>query len=411
MMSVDQPVRALVVAVEPRGDDEMSPTITARDRAVLLAAALTRVDDAALRAGMDALSTRTDIPRAVVNAMAALRRRGPVASAVGRPQYRAVLPYLATAVSEDCLAQTIEALGDHADDPSKEQLLEALGSVGESHSDATIAVMLASVAVSDMAASDLCFEVVTGDDRFGLADLALASAEDGGATSVAAEDAVRPETDENTSASSGISAEQRAARRERRREAAEQRRRRQEATQRAEERVRSRRKQSRAAASPALDRSSPSPSPSETERAVPSLVRRPTLTPSELKEFDAGDPLVGALVFVWVPFTVDDEERNSGDGLDGQGPAGSDGGPNEGGNGKRRPCVVIAVAPDQLLVKPCYSEGGRKGRDWTSVPVREWRRAGLDQPTWIGAETIRLTRPTTLQSLGRLTVADWNALW
>ena len=321
-------------------------------------------------------------------------------------------PTSRSAGSEDCLAQTIEVLGDHADDPSKEQLLEALGSVGESHSDATIAVMLASVAVSDMAASDLCFEIITGDDRFGLTDLALASAEDGGgATSVAAEDAVPPETDENTSASSEISAEQRAARRERRREAAERRRRRQQATQRAEERVRSRRKQGRAVAPLSLDRSSPSASPSETERAVPTLVRRPTLTPSELQEFDAGDPLVGALVFVWVPFTVDDEERHGGDALDGQGLAASDGGPNEGGNGKLRPCVVIAVAPDQLLVKPCYSEGGRKGRDWTSVPVREWRRAGLDQPTWIGAETIRLTRPTMLQSLGRLTVADWNALW
>ena len=358
---------------------------------------------------MDELAIRTGMPRAVVNAMAALRRRGPIASAIGRPQYRAVLPYLASAVSQDCLAQTIEALDDHADDPTKEQLLEALEVVGESHSDATIAAMLVSVAAGDMAASDLCFEVVTGDDRFGLTGLDPAPGEDGeGSTTTEPGGAVIEAIDENGDTSTEASAEQRAARRDRRRVAAEQRRRRQEATQRAEASVRSRRKQGRAAAPPPVDRLPQAPQPGR-ERAVPTLVRRPTLTPSQLQEFDPGDPLVGALVSVWVPFA--NEEGGDGDGSDIEGRAGSDGESNEDGNGKLRPCVVIAVASEHLLVRPCYSDGGRKGHDWTSVPVRDWHRAGLDQPTWIGAETVRVPRPTALPSLGRLSLSDWNALW
>ena len=388
----------------------MPPTITSRDRAVLLAAALTRVDDAALRAGMDALSTRTGMPRAVVNAMAALRRRGPVASAIGRPQYRAVLPYLASAVSEECLAQTIEVLGDHSDDPSREQLLEALGVVGDSHSDVIISVMLASVAVGDMEASDLCFEVVIDDDRFGLTDLGLGVAEDGEEAAAAHVGASPQATEEGTNTSTGSSAEQRAARRDRRRQATEQRRRRQVATQRAEENVRARRKQGRAAP-PRGDHSPPSPAPSESGRAVPTLVRRPTLTPAQLQEFDPGDPLVGSVLSLWAPFEAADEEGGRSNGGDGEGQGGSETDRSEDAQGKLRPCVVIGVSPENLLVRACYSEGGRKGHDWTSVPVREWRRAGLDQPTWIGAETVCLPRPTAPQLLGRLTVADWNALW
>ena len=113
----------------------MQPTITARDRTSLLAAALSKVEDADLRGAVDHLGTQPGIPRAVLNAANALRRSRRVAATLVRPPYRTVLPYLATVVADECLARTIEVLGDHSDDPSREQLLEAVDTVRESFSD------------------------------------------------------------------------------------------------------------------------------------------------------------------------------------------------------------------------------------------------------------------------------------
>ena len=52
-----------------------------------------------------------------------------------------------------------------------EQLLSALAAVGVQYSDVTIAVMLATVAGAEMPASDLCFEILTDDPRYGVTDL------------------------------------------------------------------------------------------------------------------------------------------------------------------------------------------------------------------------------------------------
>jgi hypothetical protein len=403
----------------------MPPTITARERVSLLAAALSKVDDADLRAALDGLGARPGLPRAVINAGNALRRGRGVASAIGLPPYRALLPYLAVAVAEACLARTVEVLGDHSDDPSREQLIEGLATVRESFSDATIGVMLASVAADDMPASDLSFEIATTDERFGLTD--WQPAPERGERAEAAGEHVKAGDGDVTGEGAPAEArrvpdEQRAARRERRKAAAEDRRRRKEAADRTAARVRSVRKQDRAASSaPAV----PAPSPSN-RRAAPTLVRLPILTPGQRQDFDPSHPLVGAVVFAWVPFGPDAMEQDGGGG-DGApvgtghgGPGWEAGGPEPDlggpdgeptGGGKRRPCVVIGVSADELLVRPGYSGAGRASRDWTSVPVRDWPQAGLDQPTWIGAETVRVPRPETTPSVKRLSIADWNALW
>ncbi len=152
---------------------------------------------------------------------------------------------------------------------------------------------------------------------------------------------------------------------------------------------------------------------------MPTLVREPSLTPAQREEFDPAHPLVGAVVYAWVPFAGDNDDdgavpegaprvvAESGGGVPDDRSVGGD--PD--GGGKLRPCVVIGVAGTHLLVRPGYSKGGRKSRDWTSVPVRQWQEAGLDQPTWIGSETERVPRPEVTTSLRRLSVADWNALW
>ncbi|MGB7052980.1 MAG: hypothetical protein WBG41_15560 [Acidimicrobiales bacterium] len=406
----------------------MQPTITARDRTSLLAAALSKVEDANLRGAVDHLGTQPGIPRAVLNAANALRRSRRVGATVVRPPYRTVLPYLATVVADECLARTIEVLGDHSDDPSREQLLEAVDTVRESFSDAIVGVMLASVAANAMPASDLCFEIATTDARFGLAD--GPSAPDG---ADGHGDANEPETaavahledlhdedgDRHALNSRRATAEQRAARRERRKSAAEDRRRRHETAERAAALVRSARKQERGGLS--AEQSTPA---APEKRSVPALVRQPSLTPAQREEFDPAHALVGAVVYAWVPFdrnTDDDESPEGGNGAvaesDEDGPGDTsdmsdpDGPNSPNGPGKLRPCVVIGVGPTHLLVRPGYSKGGGKSRDWTSVPLRLWQEAGLDQPTWIGVETVRVPRPEVTASLRRLSVTDWNALW
>jgi hypothetical protein len=73
--------------------------------------------------------------------------------------------------------------------------------------------------------------------------------------------------------------------------------------------------------------------------------------------------------------------------------------------------VVVAGSPTDLLVRPGYSEGGMKSRDWKSVPLRHWKRAGFDQPTWIDSETLRVPRPVDGGPVGWLEPDDWNSLW
>ncbi len=107
--------------------------------------------------------------RPVQHALRALHRhRDPVAY-LGRPQYRPAVPYLVAAVSESCLSRVIYLLGEHAENPDRDQLAAALDEARAEYPDPTIAVMLAGVAADDMPASDLCFELLTTDGRYGLA--------------------------------------------------------------------------------------------------------------------------------------------------------------------------------------------------------------------------------------------------
>ncbi len=124
----------------------------------------------------------------------------------------------------------------------------------------------------------------------------------------------------------------------------------------------------------------------------PRPARRAALTPAEEAEFDRDDPWVSAVVFAWVPF---DAEELSGPDLD----------------GKARRCVVVAGSPTHLLVRPGYSEGGVKSRDWKTVALRHWRQAGFERPTWIDVHSVRTPRAEAGAPIGWLGREDWNALW
>ena len=148
----------------------MEGGITEDDRMTMLRAAVAKVGRDELKSALARSSeARPQTPKAVGNALNALGKHRDPVGVVDKPQYRAALPFLAALISDACLTRTIEALGDHSDDPTRAQLEEALDEVRDSFSDVTIGVMLASVASSGMPASDLCFDVAATDGRFGLA--------------------------------------------------------------------------------------------------------------------------------------------------------------------------------------------------------------------------------------------------
>jgi hypothetical protein len=355
----------------------MEGPITDGAREAMLQAALARVDVQQLRESLQAVADpRFPISRPIANALAALRKHRDPLSVLGRAQYRAALPYAAAVLAEPCLAAVIESLGDQADDPTRAQLVEAIDAVADDYDDVTLAVMLASVADGEMAASDLCFTLLDTEERFGLTDWARHQR-----TGPAPTEPKAPVE---------VSVEQREARRAKKQRDAEEKRRLAEARAKAAEQVRQARKKERAAASDRKPASGPADRPEAP--IAPSLGhRRALLTPLEEEEFDADDPWTTGVILSWVRF----------DGVD----------PDEPGlDGKVRPCVVIAGSATHLLVRAGYSEGGVKSRDWKSVPLRHWRRSGFDQPTWIDVVAVRVPRPESGPT-GWLEPDDWNALW
>ncbi|MGO8870401.1 MAG: hypothetical protein ACLQPH_03200 [Acidimicrobiales bacterium] len=417
----------------------MEGAITDRDRTTMLRAAVARVGRDEMKAALLRTSDPSfRPPKVVANALNALRKHRDPVAVVGNPQYRAALPYVAAVVSDECLSRTIEALGDSSEDPTREELLEALDQVRGEFSGVTIGVMLASVAEGDMSASDLCFEIAATDERYGLTawaepdssiNAARTSAGPEEAPSAGSPPAAPPAapTEAPTGtpaaslgapaapeppASSGTTREQREARRLKKRRDAEARRRELEAKRRAAEQVRHARKKERAASvaggrptaeqgaehgSEKKERGSEiaqqgSQNNGSPRRTATPLIRRAVLTPMQEQEFDPDDPWVSGVVFAWIPFTSTDPVQ-----------------PNV--DGKSRRCVVVAGSPTHLLVRPGYSEGGVKSRDWKSVALRHWKRAGFDQPTWVDIESFRVPRQPESAPIGWISPEDWNELW
>ena len=373
-------------------DDAVDGGITDLQRSTLLRAAVAKVGRDELKEALERTSRpEFQVPKAIGNALNVLRKRHDPTDVVGRAPYRAALPYLAVAIADPCLSRTIEVLGEHSDDPDRDQLDAALDVIVTEFPASTVAVMLASVAESDMPASDLCFELAVGEDRFGLTD--WSEFED------------RPSQAPSAPApAGGASPEQREARRLKKQRDAEERRRRQQVAREAGEQVRRAKKRERAQAADRADRAGHdgdrghpvAPSVAPSAGSAPRLTRRAALTPLQEEEFDRGDPWVAGVVFAWVPFDPDPDQQD---------PAHPD------VDGKMRRCVVIAGSPTHLLVRPGYSEGGVKSRDWKSVPLGHWRRSGFDQPTWIDIEVLAVPRDQERAPIGWLSPEDWNALW
>ena len=246
------------------------------------------------------------------------------------------------------------------------------------YDDATVTVMLASVADGDMAASDLCFSILDSDGRFGLHRLAGVRAGD--------DRAGRP----RAAAPTGATQEQREARRAKKQREAEE-----------------RRKKAEAAAGP------------PNRSAWPGRRSGPPAPLGRRSRCRHGDrprcPLHGTPTGAAHPA--------GGGGVRSRRPVGGRRRAGLGAlrrrrtptipdlDGKVRPCVVLAGSPTHLLVRPGYSAGRRQepGLEVAPGPLlaavrlrradldRRRRRAGLPAGRW--------ARPGYLQP------DDWNALW
>jgi hypothetical protein len=106
-----------------------------------------------------------------------------------------------------------------------------------------------------------------------------------------------------------------------------------------------------------------------------------------LGRYPKADPhhdLVGAVIVTWIRFTTEPD------------------------TGKSRPCVILAVEPRRLVVKPLYSEPRFGAGFWRAVEIIDWSKAGLKNKSWAGDEihTVRRRHDT----IGRLSENDWNRI-
>lgn len=388
---------------------------------------LLAVDQAAVRRALKGL------PAPVLDSVAkAVRVRTPVLRA-GSPNVLRrlhdplLLDTVASAVSSDCIDTIRERLGDEADDPSAEAVLETVNALTDTEYPLPmVRVTLAMVAAGGAEASEVCNDLLDTDERFATPD--EAALESAPTLAVAPAPTARV-----------ADADKKAARKARKAEEAERKRLQAEKKAAAEAKRKAEQKaatlgsgrvgdeedeedvvsavvstapfgtaaatapSSAPAAAPAAPAAPSTPSapvaapPSArpvgvgAASRVPVARRRAALTGDDARDFDIDDAYVGSIVIAEIWFDNED---------------------SGGMEAKRRPCVIVGVNDRQFLVRPGYSEGGRRARDWQSHEVGDWREAGLDGLTYIEAETRRIDKAQAdLPPIGKLTILDWNALW
>jgi hypothetical protein len=97
-----------------------------------------------------------------------LRRSKEPAVLLTRVPNMQVVAVIADHLADETLEVCRTFLGESADDPTREQVLEALDKLLQLFDVAEVRVMLATVAIADAAASDLCDDLLREDERFAL---------------------------------------------------------------------------------------------------------------------------------------------------------------------------------------------------------------------------------------------------
>jgi hypothetical protein len=325
--------------------------------------AIMKIDESHVMAMVDGLDLRGHAKISAVVGMplrTLQQRRDVVNFAVTAPiaAVNALLELLAMAPLE----KVIEALGDHSETPSFDQLVAALDAVqAEGASVDDVVAVLGFAVAEEFPAAAHCRRLL--DER---PELLLPELPD----LVASPTLLSPKE---------IDPEVREARRRRREEE-------------------KKRKRGPVSARPPRPTKSKPPAPQRTtsKTATPDEDtdaahgrRRLLLTPVESERFNPDHPLVGAVVIVEVPFDALDplapEQRS-----------------------KERPAVIVAANDDTVLVRPVYSSTAP-----TRTVLSAWRRLGLDHVCYVDDSRVALSfNPTAPpERIGRLTDEEWNALF
>jgi hypothetical protein len=78
------------------------------------------------------------------------------------------LEQIATLLCDPCLADCIEALGDHSENPTEDELLEVTPALVDKHGLATVRLMMAGSIVGEAAASVTLMRLLKHDETLGL---------------------------------------------------------------------------------------------------------------------------------------------------------------------------------------------------------------------------------------------------
>jgi hypothetical protein len=286
------------------------------------------------------------------------QRRDVTAFAIGAPI--AAVKGLLELLAVDPLEKVVEALGDHAESPTYEQLSSVVDQLiaGGLSDDDMVAVLTFAIGEEFPAAAH-CRQLLEERPEFRLPELPEIAPN----SALLAPKQIDPEV-----------REQRKARREE-----EKRRRRNSAPIHPARpvRVKSDKKVAPVATAPVA------------VEAVPTYERRRILlTPGELERFSAQHPFVGAVVLAEVPFDAVDPVI-----------------PEQ--HAKLRPALVVAASDSGLLVRGIYSNPSS-----TRMIFQPWRRLGFDHVSYIedGRTSISLSGLDDIERLGRLSDGEWNLL-
>jgi hypothetical protein len=163
---------AVTATEEPQAPDPRTPTGAQLDR---LAAALANLDDAALRRGLTAMreSSRLEVAQHLNLSKATMHLGDALVPLIRRKVTNASPSHqlaVAFALTEQCNDETITALGDKHDGPTRADMIEILPDVIEHHGAASVALMLAAYGASDAKCQPVFAELLDSDERFALAD-------------------------------------------------------------------------------------------------------------------------------------------------------------------------------------------------------------------------------------------------
>ena len=255
----------------------------------------------------------------------------------------------------ETLEHVVEALGEHAEHPSLEQLRDALSAVRAAGAPQTALLCVLGLAIAEQfPAARHCRTLIDEDPDFALREAPAAPERKSLLQPKVVSDEVR---------------EQRRARR---------------AAQKPKKSAPPPPRRSKAPV--AEPRAEVTPAPSATDPVT--ARRRARVTPRHARLVDVEHELAGSVVVVSVPFDAVDptvpEQKE-----------------------KERPAVVIGASSDVLLVRGIYSHQkiGRR-------VFGPWRRLELSHVSYVADDATLVAMPATpLKPIGRLTDEEWNALW